>query len=218
MALLEDLSSLLSGSRARLVELMKRKGSATVAEATEQLDLAETTIRQHLERLEQQGLVEHESESSGRGRPTLRYRLSPLGERLFPTQDGTLLRELVDFLVRQGYPRLVDDFFQQIWEERREELDERIRQSEAGELAATLEVLEEFLAEQGFMPEIERDEEGVTIRECNCPFPESVRATRLPCRLEAEFLERVLGRELTRVGYMPDGEPACTYEFNTEEE
>jgi predicted ArsR family transcriptional regulator len=218
MALLEDLSSLLSPSRARLVDLMKRKGSTTVAEATEQLDLAETTIRQHLERLGQQGLVDHESQSSGRGRPTLRYRLSPLGERLFPTQDGALMRELVDFLVQQGYPSLVDAFFQQMWQERADELQERIEESEAGELEATLEVLREFLAEQGFMPEVDRQGEDVTIRECNCPFPESVRATRLPCRLEAEFLERVLGRELTRVGYMPDGEPACTYEFKADEE
>jgi predicted ArsR family transcriptional regulator len=83
-------------------------------------------------------------------------------------------------------------------------------------LEERLEVVEGFLAEQGFVPEVGVEESLMTIRECNCPFSEAVRATRLPCRLEAQFLEQALQRDLTRVGYMPDGHPACVYEFSVD--
>jgi predicted ArsR family transcriptional regulator len=80
-----------------------------------------------------------------------------------------------------------------------------------------LEVVAEFLGQEGFMPEIETSEGRVKINHCNCPFSEAVRATKLPCRLEAQLFEQVLQRKLTRTGYMPDGDAACVYEFDLDE-
>ena len=65
------------------------------------------------------------------------------------------------------------------------------------------------------MAKIERSAEGITIRECNCSFPESVKRTRIPCRLEAAFYEALFGAEVERSTYMPDGYSACTYELSS---
>jgi predicted ArsR family transcriptional regulator len=78
--------------------------------------------------------------------------------------------------------------------------------------------VEAFLERQGFVPEIDVDEERVTISECHCPFAQGVRATRLPCRLEARFLEQALQKKLRRAGYMPEGHRACVYEFSLGDE
>lgn len=214
----EDFLNLLSPSRMRIVRFVKSRGTVTVEEAMEGLELAETTIRQHFDRLEQKGLIEHESVATGPGRPTSCYRLTSAGRRLFPSQDGQLFGHVVDFMLREGYPGLVDEFFRQTWSQRRERLVELIDDAQADTLTDKLAALEAFLREEGFVPEIDVDGERVTIRECNCPFAEGVRATRLPCRLEAQLFEQVLQRNLSRVGYMPDGEPACTYEFNMGED
>ncbi len=215
---MEDLLTLLSPSRMRLVEFMNREGVVTVDGAVEALGLAETTIRQHLDRLERKGLVTHHSVVHGPGRPTLEYRLTERGMRLFPNQDGHLLGRLLQFVIQEGYPRIVDDFFHDIWAERRDQIVQRFEQEGADTLPRKLEILEDFLEEQGFLPEIKVTEDRVTIRECNCPFSESVRATRLPCRLEAKMFEQLLQRDLARVGFMPDGQPACEYEFDLAEE
>jgi len=212
---MSDLTHLLSDSQRRLLQLLKRTDSLTVAEAVESLDLAETTVRQHLDRLHEAGLVDKSFTPEGRGRPTAHFALSSDGQQLFPTEDSRLLNELLGFLSREGYHRPIDDFFREFWDRRAEDLDERLQQASADSLEATLEVLESFLAEQGFMPEVHHDPEANTleIRECNCPLKGAVEQTRLPCRLEAEFLEQAVHRALDRVEYIPDGNNACTYRF-----
>jgi predicted ArsR family transcriptional regulator len=79
------------------------------------------------------------------------------------------------------------------------------------DLEGRLHVLKELLDEQGFMPEIERTDDRTVVRECNCPFPEAVKNTRLPCHLEAQFYETIFDTPLERVSYIPDGNPSCTY-------
>lgn len=213
---MEDFLNLLSPSRMRIVQFVKRRGTVTVDQVAEALDLAETTIRQHLDRLERKGLLRHESVVSGPGRPTSEYQLTEAGLQLFPSQDGRLMGRIIQFMIQEGYPKLVDEFFREIWAERQDELTRRFSEAGAETIEEQLEVLEGFLDEQGFLPEVEIDGTRAIIRECNCPFAEGVSATRLPCRLEAQLFEQVLQRKLERVNFMPDGHPACVYEFEIE--
>ncbi len=215
---MKNFLNLLSPSRMDLVQFVKRRGQVTVEDAMHGLGLAETTIRQHFDRLEEKGLLGHESVARGPGRPTSVYHLTEAGRRLYPSQDGQLLGEMVEFLMREGYPGLIDQFYHETWSQRRERLNALIDEAQADTLEERVAVIAEFLEAEGFFPEVEHDGERVTIRECNCPFAEGVRATRLPCRLEAQLLEQVLGRELSRVGYMPDGQSACVYEFDLDDE
>ena len=224
----DDFLNLLSDSRTRLVQFIKTRGDVSVDEAVEALGLAGTTIRQHVDRLLALGLLETESVVQGPGRPTLRYRLSANGRRLFPSQDGRLLGKVLEFMVQQGYPSLVNDFFEHTWEQRAQELEEKIRAAGLGEpgeepeepsaraevIEKKLKIVADFLAAEGFMPELQVDDGQATVSNCNCPFPQAVRATRLPCRLEAQLYERVFGRKIARTGYIPDGDPACVYEFD----
>src|SRR5699024_5294406 len=78
--------NLLSESRTRIVQFIKSQGDASVEEVAQALGLAGSTIRQHLELLEEKGLLKHESVAKGPGRPTSRYRLTPSGRQLFPSQ------------------------------------------------------------------------------------------------------------------------------------
>lgn len=211
---MRDITHILSDSQKRLLDLVKRRGELSVDQAVEALDLAATTIRQHFSRLEDEELVERRSEAEGRGRPTAYYRLSSGAKQMYPSSDGEMLSELLDFLAREGYHRAIDDFFRGFWDDRRRELEARLDEVDPESLDERLDVLREFLDEQGFMPEMSVDEEGtIEIRECNCPLPGAVESTYLPCRLEADFLEKVVGRALSRVEYIPEGNTACTYQF-----
>lgn len=220
---------LLSASRTRIVLFVKGQGDVSVDEASEALGLAGTTIRQHFDHLEKNGLIEYESVSTGPGRPTSRYRLTPRGGRLFPSQDGQLLGVVLDFMLDQGYPGLVNDFFMHTWARRKERLIELLNDPPPSgdapnlevspddqpdtEMDQKLRVIAQFLSDEGFMSRLEVDGGCVSMKHHNCPFSEAVRATKLPCRLEAELFEQLLDRKLTRTSYMPDGDAACTYEF-----
>ncbi|MDQ7039879.1 MAG: helix-turn-helix transcriptional regulator [Rhodothermus sp.] len=203
-----------SETKRHLLQLMKRRGRLTLDEAVTATGLTRSTLREHLMQLERDGLVQHATERQKRGRPRLLYRLTPAGERLFPNRDGELLARLLQFLKAEGAEKLLQRFFEQYWNDRLQVIRQRLKQAQAHTLEDRLAMLRDFLEEEGFMPEIVFSEQGLEIRECNCPFAETVRHTRLPCYLEARFFERLLGQKAKRVAYIPESSPACRYTFN----
>lgn len=205
-----------SDTKRALLTLIKQHGAISLDDAEEATGLTRTTLREHLGQLERDRLVERSTKRQGRGRPSLRYSLTAEGGRLFPSRDGALLGSLLEFLKREGKDDLIEGFFVQYWDDRRREIEYQLSSIDPDDQQARLEVLKRVLQEQGFMPEMIVNDSGLVIRECNCPFPEAVRHTRLPCRLEARFFEQLFGERIGRASYIPDGSPACTYEFPTD--
>lgn len=205
-----------SDTKRDLLMLIKQQGTISLDDAEAATKLTRTTLREHLGQLERDGLVERTTKRQGRGRPSLRYSLTADGDHLFPSRDNVLLGKLLDFLQQEGMDTLIRKFFEQFWAERLHDIKYRLSKVNQADRQAHYDVLEQLLREQGFMPEIRQDEEGLIIRECNCPFPETIKRTRLPCRLEAQFFEQIFDERIGRVTYIPDGSPACTYEFPSE--
>lgn len=203
-----------SDTRRELLQIIKRRGSLSVDEAMEALDMARTTVREHLLQLKEKGLLDRSVERKGRGRPSHRYEMTRRAKVLFPSRDGELMGRLVRFLNEQGAKELVQTFFESYWDDRTEAVKRKLENVAPDDLDAQLEVLRSILEEEGFMPEVTHDGERVTVRECNCPFPESVKETRAPCRLEKVFYEAIFETELDRVSHIPEGNSACTYEID----
>lgn len=211
--------SLLSEAKAALIDMMKVDGEISVDDAVDELDLAKTTIRQHLQLLEQYGLVKRRQQRQGRGRPRIMYSLTEDAREFFPSLEADLLKELVEYLIQQGHLGLVDDFFRQRWRRDRERL---MAQADAagGSWEARMNALGAFLSERGFLPEMDSQtnghSDGAQVKVCNCPYRAAVSATRLPCRLELQLLEHLSGRSVERIEYILDGDPCCVYEFGKE--
>ena len=204
-----------SDTRRELLQIMKRKGSLSVDEAMEALGMARTTVRDHLLQLKEKGLLDRTAERKGRGRPSHRYEMTRRAKVLFPSRDGELMGRLVRFLKEQGAEALVQTFFETYWNDRTEAVKRKLQRVASDDIDDTVETLREILEEEGFMPKITRKENQVTIRECNCPFPESVKHTKIPCRLERQFYETLFEVEVDRVTYIPEGNAACSYELKT---
>jgi predicted ArsR family transcriptional regulator len=200
-----------SDTRRELLQIIKRRGSLSVDEAMEALDMARTTVREHLLQLKEKGLVEQSAEREGRGRPRHRYAMTRRAKVLFPSRDGELMGELIQYLRDEGAEDLVEAFFETYWKARTAAVKTELQ--DADSLDDQLAVLHDILEGEGFMPNIHQDEGHVTVRECNCPFPESVKQTDAPCRLEEKFYETLFEAALDRVSYIPDGSAACTYKI-----
>lgn len=203
-----------TGSKKDLLDLIKKKGTLSMDEAVTSTSLAKTTLREHFLQLERDGYVRKEYIRSGPGRPSLQYQISPKGQRLFPSSESDLIRELLKFLKEQGDVQTLEKFFESFWEKRLKKARNRMDQSSEEKLESRLDKLMGFLEEEGFMPEYETDTKGesITIRECNCPFNEVVKETHLPCKLEAMFYRKLFNENVERTTYIPDGDYSCTYE------
>ncbi len=202
-----------SDTRRELLQIIKRRGSLSVDEAMDALGMARTTVREHLLQLKEKGLLDRTVERKGRGRPSHRYEMTRRAKVLFPSRDGELMGRLVHFLKEQGAEDLVQTFFESYWNDRTEAVKQKLEEVASGDIDEKVETLRQILEEEGFMPHISREEGEVTIRECNCPFPESVKETRIPCRLEEEFYKEIFGGKLERVAHIPEGNSSCSYEI-----
>lgn len=194
-----------------LLHALKRRGPSTTGELAEGFDLATGTLREHLKSLEARRLIERTgTRRHGPGRPHVIYGLTDAGEALFPRGEGELLVELVEFLLDTGRDELIDEFFERrvdaAWSEaarRVEDMTVERREKEALRI----------LADAGFMPQLEKDEEtGESIlRLCHCPLKSVIAVTQRPCAAEERYVSRLVDGRLERFAYMPDGDDSCSY-------
>lgn len=205
-----------SAPRQALLELVKRSGTFTLDQAVAAMDLSKTAVRGHLLRLEELGLVERISvPTDGPGRPPLAYQVSAQGQQLFPTSDSAVLTALLEFMVQSGAEALLQTFFANLWMARLDEYRAELVGSKGDALPERIRALSAVLERAHFMPRISHTTGcGVTIRECHCPFPAAVRATRLPCQMEARFLTEVIGAEPHSIRYATPENPGCVYQFS----
>lgn len=206
-----------TGSKKEIIDLIKRKGTLSIDEAVEQIELAKTTLREHFLQLERDGYVEREYIRSGPGRPSLQYQLTPKGNSLFPSSESALIREMIKYLKSKGEQQTIEDFFEVFWEERLEEARQRIKDAPEDKPEVRIHILMKMLEEEGFMPEFDLDEEAekLTVKECNCPFSEVVKETRLPCKLEEMFYKKLFNENAERTTYIAEGDHSCTYDIPT---
>lgn len=210
-----------TGTRSKILEYLKLHGSRRIDDITAALSLSKSTVRAHLLRLEKSGLIVRKFlPNDGPGRPALAFELSPDGHSHFPNDEGSVLTGLLNFLKEESEESLIQQYFSSLWTQRSKEL-ERI----AGVPLDDLSLQERqtaavnLLNRHGFMPELITDEDNpdsthFVMRECNCPFPAAIRATRIPCMLERAFLSKALGQPVQSVILAEEpGQGHCDFVF-----
>lgn len=200
----------LGTSQRRALELLKREGEQSVKELAARLELAAETVRGHMNALAGHGLVRRAgSRRDGPGRPEILYGLTDEAEDLFPHEEGRLLRELTSFLTEEGHEEALEAFFEARVARQREKARSRIEGLSGRE---RLEEVAAILTEEGFMAEVvEPDDEGPRLRLCHCPLKDMVSVSRLPCRAEVAWIREMVGEDLARRSWMPEGDRTCSY-------
>lgn len=196
-------------SHRALLDALKGRGRATVPELADDLGLNIETIREHLRSLADRALVRRDGTiRRGPGRPEVAYVLTPEAEALFPRREGELLNALGAYLVRSGRTALLRDFYAEHLRGPREDALARVKGLEG---RARLDEVVRIFDEMGYMPRIEEGDAGPRLRLCHCPVRDLVAASRVPCAMEEQLLEELLGGKAAREQYIPSGDSACTY-------
>jgi DeoR family suf operon transcriptional repressor len=198
----------LSQSQQRVLGRLKRTGATTIPALAGELALNVETVRHHLRALEGLGYVERQGTRRPRpGRPEVLYALTAQAERLFPSRQGEVLRDLADYLEATGNAELIDEFFDRWIASRRPAALARV-EGLTGD--ARLREVAAIMSELGFMASAEV-EDGGRLHLCNCPLRDLVEVSKVPCRAEIGFIRELLGERLTRLAYIPAGDTSCSY-------
>ena len=198
----------LRGARGLVLIELKRAHLLTAKDLATKLDVSLNAVRHHLKELEAEGLVEYERQHRGVGAPAFAYRLSAVGDALFPRRYEATLNELLDYVVaREGRATAVA-----VLEARYDALTRRLQQELAGATPAQrMAAVTQLLSDEGYMAEGSTFADTGTLIEHNCAI--QAVAQRFPeiCAAEARFLAAALGAEVERQGHILSGCSACEY-------
>jgi len=203
----------LSDAKRRVLERLKRLEGATAAELAETFAVSEAGIRQHLDRLEGHGLVErHPGASSARGRPPVRWSLTPLAAELFPDRHADLTVELLDSIRaaigEEGLDRVID-----ARAERQQAAYQQVVPDAAAPLRRRVAALARQRTAEGYMAEARVEGDTVLLIEHHCPVCLAAAACTGLCRGELELFRGVLGADVDveRTQHLIAGDPRCVY-------
>ncbi len=197
-------------TRGRIVESLKRHRTRTATQLSQERGVTPNAIRQHLSRLERDGLVAESAQRIGPTKPTLVYSLTEEGERLFPQRYPLLLNVLLDELQREDGPAKLKEVFSNIG---RRSAQRHAARFAGKDLPQRIAELAQFLRERGVNVEYEKTPSGFVFRELNCPFKDSVTTHPEICSMVHSLMEEVLPQKPQQVRSISRGDDRCEFEL-----
>lgn len=195
----------------RLLHALKAAGPQTALVLARRLGISAVAVRQGMERLTRDGLVAHDDERAGVGRPRRVWRLTEAGHGRFPDNHAGLTLELIEaargVFGERGLERLIA---------RRETAAlaaYRARLAGAPGLRARVARLARVRDEEGYMADWRADGDGFVLVENHCPVCAAARACQGLCRSELALFRAVLGpgARVERTEHLLAGARRCAY-------
>lgn len=190
--------------------ILKMQGSQSTAQLADQLSISVPGVRQHLQNLAEQGLVESTQAPNGVGRPAQRWTLCDAAQARFPDTHAEMTVELIDSirdaLGEQALDAVVEHRYQQTGKRYRRALEGL---NDASRLAR----LAELRSDEGYMAELIRDGDGWLLLENHCPICAAAQSCQNFCRGELALFQSIAGDQLSveREEYLLSGARRCAY-------
>ena len=202
-------------SEDRILFQLKARGAQTAFDIGARLGMTAAGARQHLGRLEADGLVEAQAQRRGRGRPKKYWRLTSRGHGRFPDRHADLTLELLqatrtvfgdkglEHLVRHRESESLVLYGREIAQKRT--------------LAARLAALADIRSREGYMASYSRQADGTFLFvEDHCPICAAAASCQALCRSELAIFRKVLGEGVSveRVDHVLAGARRCAYRID----
>jgi predicted ArsR family transcriptional regulator len=195
-------------TRQEILDYLHRNRRASVGALAAVLDLTTTGIRQHLNLLQRDGLVECVEERGRVGRPALIYSLTDKGENLYPKSYGLLANLLIEevrtivsgggllTLLRRVASRMADPY---------------LARAEGRSAEDRVRLTVEALHDRGCEADWERSGDDLLIHQYTCPFPEVAQKNSAVCAMDVNFISRLTGSDARLSESVLRGDRCCTY-------
>ena len=183
-----------SDNSSRLLYTLKSRGPLPSSALARALGITVVGIRQHLAKLQAQGLVAFDDQAGEIGRPKRLWRLTAKGHGRFPDTHGDLTVNLIggirSVFGEAGLDRLI--------EARQEAAVAAYRRAleSCSCLADRVRTVARLRSEEGYMAEFEAEPDGsLLLIENHCPICAAAKTCQGFCRSELELFRAAFGTE-----------------------
>jgi DeoR family transcriptional regulator, suf operon transcriptional repressor len=191
-----------------LFEKLRRNGPVTISVLVAEMGVTATAVRQRLQRLMGDGLVQRHAENIGRGRPNHRYSLTEKGERAAGTNFADMADVLWDEIKSLDDPEVRRGLLKRI----AARLADRYRSRVGGAtLDERMAEVANVMGEREIPCKVEHAEAFPVLSVLACPYPELAKRDRSVCTMEKLMLSEVLGEDVRLSACRLDGAACCTF-------
>ena len=194
---------------------IKYDGPVTAKVLAEKFQLTTMGIRQHLQTMEEQGLVDAYDVKVKVGRPTRHWQLTTQGHQHFSDHHGELavqtLEAVSDLFGQQGLQAIIEKREQHTLSHYQAAI------TDCPDLKSKLITLTELRQHDGYMAELTSDDNSFLLVENHCPI--CLAATRCPslCHSELAIFQQLLGEQthIQRQEHIITGQRRCAYRITS---
>lgn len=204
-------------TRTRLLNALKSSGPQTAADLAGNLNVTSVAVRQHLDGMHGEGLVDFEDVKGSVGRPKRVWGLTAAGHQQFPDSHSTLIVGLLD-----GLSDLYgEDGLENLIAHREAKTGQLYKSAMSGaqDLHGRVEMLADLRNREGYMAEVVREDGGFLLIENHCSICAAATACQGFCRSELALFKDVLGPDATveRIEHLLSGDRRCMYRITPSE-
>jgi predicted ArsR family transcriptional regulator len=190
---------------------LKTRGPAKTRELAQRIGITRQAVRDHLERLAAERMVEHATAPDGVGRPRQTWSLTAKGHGRFPDTHAQMTVELIEAIRSEfgeaGLDRLVD--------RRGQAMAAQYEQALRGACSLEERVmrLARLRSADGYMAEVSCREDGsYVLAENHCPICAAAATCQGFCRSELMLFARLLApARVERAEHLLAGSRRCSY-------
>ncbi len=209
----------MEGTRAKILNLLQKRGHETVDGLAKSLGLTSATVRRHLDILQRDHLIAYEEVRKKTGRPEYSFFLTESGHEVLPKHYhrmlGRLLREISSFnpreIERKGGQQILTLAFQRLSQQ---VLRQHLKYWEGHDgkgLQERLSTLLEVLRAEDFLPEAEEANGMIRIMLHNCPFRYVALGNTSVCNFDSSIISSILQLPVSKEMSIQEGDRCCTY-------
>jgi predicted ArsR family transcriptional regulator len=196
-----------------ILQKVKRQGTVTAKQLSEDLSITTMGARQHLQSLEEEGVLSFHDVKAKVGRPTRHWTLTAKGHAQFTDRHGELAIQFIDAIESLYGIEGVEKITLQ-----REEkaLDTYQTAMQAGPtLEQKLQILCELRDQEGYMVELETHSDHFLLIENHCPICQAAKRCPSLCHSEQRIFKQVLKdhAQLERNEHIVAGQRRCVYKI-----
>lgn len=204
--------AVLSDTKRRIVERLKRVESATATDLAEEFGLTDTALRQHLDALEEVGMVTRSiAEPTGRGRPPVHWQLAAAAAGAFPDRHGELTVDLITSVRSTLGEKALDRVITARAD--RQAAGYALALADSKDVAVRVRRLADLRTDEGYLAEVTTDDDAFILIEHHCPIRDAAAACGALCKAELDAFQRALGSDVTvtRTQHVLAGDRRCAY-------
>lgn len=200
----------MGNTREQVLQNLLENQRCTIKDLAEAVEINPISVRHHISKLEADGLVSSEEERHGVGRPRRVYFLTERGMEHFPARTIRLTTQLLTQLKESMSNEAIQTLFHNMAVNLSKNYGADVGLSSLN-LDQRLQLIKEWLTNEGFNVQVERGEDHVLIRETSCPYYHIGQTHNEVCTMDKALITKVLSANPERTSCLLNGDSHCTY-------